>query len=329
MTSTNPAPSPQRAQARPSNDEPSLRSLLGSDRLAEPAGAGAVPCRLCGGGRSKPTARLTGYAVHRCLECGFVYSDLPASAIPGLYDRQYFDDEFGPYFSSCFGKTDGSLLDQQFSVYAECLEAHVRPGRALDVGCAAGLFLEVLRRRGWRPEGVELSPYAAEAASRSGEIPIHHGDFADIELPERAFDAISMLDVLEHFADPVACLRRARQLLAPGGALLLVLPNHRNLTTMLAMAAYRASFGRLRYGAEGVHQIYHVSYFTRESLCNALAREGFEVLEVRPDETIQGLLNESLPVRLAIRLVFWLSRLLGLENKMIVVARPTSTEGDA
>ena len=73
--------------------------------------------------------------------------------------------------------------------------------------------------------------------------------------------------------------------------------------------------------ASRVHQIYHVSYFTAESISRLLEQQGFETLAILPDETITGLLNEPLVVRVGVRIVFALSTALGLQNKMIVVAK--------
>ena len=282
--------------------------------------AGSFACRLCGSRRSRRLARLEGYAVLRCRDCAFVFSDLDASEIPGLYDQSYFREEFGPYFASSFGDASSQLLAERFREYADCLAEFVRPGHALDVGCAGGLFLDVLEERGWRPVGSELSPYAADIARKRGHE-VHTGDFMSMELPDQAFDAISLLDVIEHLPDPKAALRRLRPLLRREGALLLVLPSYRNLTTLVAMAAYRLSLGWISYPAGHVHQIYHVSYFTPTTISRLLREEGFEPIAIRSDETIQGLIGEPAVVRLGVRAIFSLSRALGLQNKMIVVAR--------
>lgn len=298
---------------------------------------GAVPapvCRICGSGSARLRVRLEGYAVYRCRACDAVYTDLPAGAIDGLYDESYFESEFGPYFSALFGETDDSALRTHFAGYLDEIERVARPGALLDIGCAAGLFLDVARGRGWSVDGVEISEHAAAVARERRHVPVRVGDVMDLDLPCGAYDVVTMLDVLEHLADPGAMLDRVHDLLAPGGALALVLPNDRNLTTMIAMALHRASFGALSYPASRVHQIYHVTYFTPGSISRLLADHGFEVVAVRPDETVRGLLNESPVMRAAVGAVFGAARLLGLQNKMLVIARPRasgspSTRGSA
>jgi 2-polyprenyl-3-methyl-5-hydroxy-6-metoxy-1,4-benzoquinol methylase len=282
----------------------------------------ATDCRLCGSPRTKLRIQLDGYGVYRCQECDAVFSDLTAEQAAKLYDAEYFTEEFGPYFAALFGDADDTPIRKHFTRYLDTLERAVPGGRLLDVGCAAGLFLDVARARGWEVEGVEISDHAASVAREKRGLEVIVGDVMDISLPEQHFDAVSMLDVLEHIIEPGTLLDRVRGLIKPGGALMLVLPNDRNLTTMTAMTAYRASMGTVAYPASRVHQIYHVTYFTPATITALLQRHGFEVIEVAPDETVRGLINESPLMKAGVNTLFAVSRVLGLQNKMIVLARP-------
>lgn len=301
--------------------------MTGRDRTAlheqgVSSAKGVPTCRSCGARNARLRARLTGYSVWRCRQCGLVFSDLPDSELAGLYDESYYREEFGPYFAALFGEADDTLLRERFAEYLEAVETHVRPGRLLDVGCASGLFLDVARERGWRVKGAEISEYAARVARERFGLDVAVGDIDDLELPEAAFHVVAMLDMLEHSPDPAATLAKVAPLIAPGGLLLLVLPNDRNLVTWIAMALYRMSAGAIRFAAEGVHQIYHLSYFTPETITELLEGCDFEVLEIRPDETVLGLVNESPIVRCALKTIFWLARLIRAQNKMLVIARP-------
>ena len=281
-----------------------------------------VRCRLCGSTDVSLRIPLEGYSVYRCRSCSGVFSDVPAEAIGGLYGERYYTGEFGPYFSALFGDTDDAPLRRHFSRYLDALERSVSGRRILDVGCAAGLFLDVARERGWDVEGIDVSEHAAAVARDRLYVEVRVGDVAELDLPEHAWDAVTLMDALEHMAEPGALLERLRGLIAPGGVLMLVLPNDRNPTTMLAMAIYRLSLHRIAYPASRVHQIYHVTYFTPATISVLLERHGFEVVEVAPDETVRDLLNESPFMRAAVGAVFGLARMLRLRNKMVVVARP-------
>jgi len=282
----------------------------------------SVSCRLCGSSDVKRRIRLDGYAVYRCRTCHAVFSDLTAEQAAGLYGAEYFTEEFGPYFAALFGDADDTPIREHFDGYLDVLQRVVPGGCLLDVGCAAGLFLDVARDRGWEVEGVEISEHAASVARDRRGVDVIVGDVMEVDLPARHFDAITMLDVLEHVVEPGRLLDRTRELIRPDGALMLVLPNDRNLTTMTAMAAHRLTLGAVSYPASRVHQIYHVTYFTPATITRLLVEHGFKVVAIEPDETVRGLINESPLMKVGVGTLFAASRVLGLQNKMVVLARP-------
>ena len=102
------------------------------------------------------------------------------------------------------------------------------PGRVLDVGCAAGYFLGVMRDAGLGRHGASSSraSIAAEARAALGDERVHVGHARRCAVRAGAsFDLITFWDVVEHLPDPIAALRQARELLAPGGLLLIETQN--------------------------------------------------------------------------------------------------------
>ncbi len=102
--------------------------------------------------------------------------------------------------------------------------------RILNVGCGDGLLLAELADLGREVEGLEvdtqiLSPETTE------RFRIHLGVLDERFRPAESYDLITLLDVLEHIQDPIAALRQCRELLAPGGILLLTVPAFRSLWT--------------------------------------------------------------------------------------------------
>jgi SAM-dependent methyltransferase len=102
-------------------------------------------------------------------------------------------------------------------------------GSILDVGCGDGLFFDSLARFGevW---GVESDESLVPADSRH-RARIHLGSFDSTFEPRRRFGLVLMLDVLEHLPDPVAALRKAGDLLEPGGRILITVPAFQVLWT--------------------------------------------------------------------------------------------------
>jgi len=100
--------------------------------------------------------------------------------------------------------------------------------RALDVGCGAGLLCEPLARLGAQVTGVDAAPENVEAAQEHAEamglsIDYRCGDLAAMGLGQ--FDLVTAMEVLEHVADKTAFVAALAASLAPGGLMVLSMPN--------------------------------------------------------------------------------------------------------
>lgn len=99
-------------------------------------------------------------------------------------------------------------------------------GRALELGCYLGESTEWLIGSYADLTVVEAAPSLVEGARRRlGEAPrFICSTFEDLELEEE-FDAIFLINTLEHLDDPVLVLRKIRSWLSPTGRLFLLVPN--------------------------------------------------------------------------------------------------------
>jgi 2-polyprenyl-3-methyl-5-hydroxy-6-metoxy-1,4-benzoquinol methylase len=135
--------------------------------------------------------------------------------------------------------------------------------RLLDVGCGAGGFLDTMRLLGWSTHGVEPSPAAVEIARAKGhDVTVGVAEsLADHAGP---FDTITMSHVLEHTHSPTEALAQAHARLAPGGQLVLAVPNY--------MSLHRLLFGNAWCGAEPPRHLYQLD---KRALERYLTRAGF------------------------------------------------------
>lgn len=143
--------------------------------------------------------------------------------------------------------------------------------RILDVGCAQGMFLDlVLERRGEGVEtwGVEPDAELALIARRRGHEVVNDRFPSAAKLP--TFDVIVFADVLEHMADPVRAMNTAASMLAPGGRILASIPNSRHweLTGQLLLR------GRFDYTETGLLDVTHVRHFTRATSLELFGQAG-------------------------------------------------------
>jgi SAM-dependent methyltransferase len=139
-----------------------------------------------------------------------------------------------------------------------------RRGRLLDVGCSAGLFMEIAEASGWEVHGVEPSRWLAERARRRFGARVTEAILEEADLPPASFAAVCLWDVLEHVGDADAFLARAIGLLAPGGVLALNVPNARSLIARLLGRRWPLLLPE------------HLTYFSPRSLRLLLARHGLQ-----------------------------------------------------
>lgn len=147
--------------------------------------------------------------------------------------RALFDRDAAAYFAEKYG--DGSGPRQYaFAVrlarVAEFLGE--RPGRVLDVGCGPGVLIEAVAGRGGHLTGVDLSPamlaQARDRARRLGLVDrcrFEEGSAEALPFPDRAFDAVTAMGVLEYIHDDVRALAEMARVVRPAGAVIVTVPN--------------------------------------------------------------------------------------------------------
>lgn len=144
-------------------------------------------------------------------------------------------------------------------------------GRVLEIGCGSGATLGWLRRdrRASYTVGVEISEVAAQSAKVHADE-VYCIDFERVEIPveNREFDVILCLDVLEHMVNPWLIVDRlVSRHLAPGGTLVVSLPNVRHYSVVLPLVFQ----GRWAYQDAGLLDRTHLRFFTRESAIHLLS----------------------------------------------------------
>ena len=152
-----------------------------------------------------------------------------------------------------------------------------KPGdRILDAGTSTGYLARRLVAAGRRVDGADLDPEAAEQAREVCEF-VWVGDLSQLdpsELPA-TYDLILFADTLEHLPDPPAVLRRLKERLAPGGTLVVSLPNVANWAIRLSLLA-----GRFHYTERGILDRTHLRFYTKNSAVEMVEEGGFRVTEV-------------------------------------------------
>ncbi|TML11744.1 MAG: class I SAM-dependent methyltransferase, partial [Actinobacteria bacterium] len=139
-------------------------------------------------------------------------------------------------------------------------------GRLLDVGAAAGFFVDEAIGVGWDAEGIDIAAQVVEWGQRELDVPLRVAEVSDVQ--ERgAFAAVTMWDYIEHSLDPAGELARSNELLADGGIVALS-------TGDLDSVAARVSRSRWHL----LTPRHHNFFFSASTLVRLLDRSGFEVV---------------------------------------------------
>jgi SAM-dependent methyltransferase len=189
-----------------------------------------LPCYVCGSSESRPCASENGYQAVRCRDCGLVYvSPRPAlesisrAAQTGLHAGEQELAVTGEY-----AKTKVALYLRRLADLYGPGYFHGAGERWLDVGSGFGELLEALGQASGgtlRARGLEPNETKSASARERG-LAVTFVELS--ELGER-FHFISLLNVFSHLPDPPVTLARLRELLEPGGELLLQTGNFAEL----------------------------------------------------------------------------------------------------
>lgn len=238
------------------------------------------PCALCGqssfelrfpGNIGEDVgSRFSQYAyyddIYRCRVCGLVVQHRrhDQATISRLLKAEKYLDE-------AIGELNLREKHVQFETLLKVIEAFgsIDGKRVLDVGANTGLFLSMIRERAASVRGVEPSSEAAANARREFGLDVQDCLIAEADLPDDAFDVITMFDVVEHLTDPAGDLAFLACKLAPGGRIFM---STHDIGTLLAKLT-GPGYPMLMYQ--------HFFHFTPHTLGLMAEKTGLRVLGCR------------------------------------------------
>jgi SAM-dependent methyltransferase len=158
-----------------------------------------------------------------------------------------------------------------------------KPKRILEIGCASGQFLDLLKQRGAEyTVGIELSEGAAAKArlkSTIDKVIVGNIESMQTALELESFDLIVASHVLEHLVDPWVSLKKLCSFLKPGGQLLGALPNVRHISVISPLIIRKD----WKYRDSGVLDWTHLRFFAYESVRDFLSIEELNQVKIVPD----------------------------------------------
>jgi 2-polyprenyl-3-methyl-5-hydroxy-6-metoxy-1,4-benzoquinol methylase len=155
-----------------------------------------------------------------------------------------------------------------------CAELGVR--RVVDIGCGNGALCRELASRGYEVVGCEPSADGVRLARNSApDLMFHQIGVDDDPSPvgNESFDVVIATEVIEHLVKPRNLPRFAKQLLRPGGYLIISTPYH-GYVKNLVLALTNKWDAHLNPFWEGGH----IKLWSRKTLTQLLNEEGLRVV---------------------------------------------------
>jgi SAM-dependent methyltransferase len=204
---------------------------------------------------------LDGYDVVVCRDCGFGFGD----GIPEQADIDAYYRHMSKYEYAHRQGREPDWVGDRFRATAELLQQFLPSpqARILDVGCATGGLLAALKDAGYpHVLGLDPSPACAEAAQRLYGVKVLTKSLFELSSVAARFDLVILTGVLEHVRDLERALGQLKEVVAPGGAVYIEVPD---ATAFLGCP--NAPFQEF--------SVEHINFFSATSLANLMRRHGF------------------------------------------------------
>jgi SAM-dependent methyltransferase len=233
------------------------------------------PCTLCAARDTIRYMEAYNHEIISCQKCGFLFA-VPLSNAPApRYDEEYFDDFI-------LRDEQNTLLPHYDNILRKA-ETLSSGRRMLDAGCGTGGFMDAARNKGWAPRGVDGSSAAIKYVVDKRCIDASVVDLNSFILPKDAYDFVNSFHVIEHLSNPSHFLTQLHSTLVPGGLLSLGLPFYKKERIWLHYAIHKMRLANHPYDFNLPD---HISYFSPKTLCSAVHRYGFDVIELWYDARV-------------------------------------------
>ncbi len=220
-------------------------------------------CVVCSSSTSAPAyGGLT-----RCATCRHVWAPLEVSdeRLRQLYSRNYFlGEEYTNYLA------DRRAIERNFRLRFGTLRRFINPEthrRLFEVGCAYGLFLNLVRGHFEAVQGIDVSHEAVEYAQKEFALDVTAGDLLQHDFKGTVYDVVCMWDTIEHLKRPDLYLQTVAQHMDTGSVIAITTGDIDSVNARLQRERWRL-----------IHPPTHLHYFSRSSMAHLLNRLGFDVV---------------------------------------------------
>lgn len=226
-----------------------------------------ISCPLCNSQKHQLFFKKQGFSFVRCDKCGltFVNPQIIEKKLIKYYIKESSANKI--WKDILLSLAQIKFNNKNYSIILNSIRRYKKKGKLLDIGCSIGHFLKLARDNGYEVEGLELEEEAVRYARKKFGLDVQQKILSECDFPNKHFDIVAALGVLEHVVEPLNFLKEIHRILVPGGLLALTLPNIESLACMILKEKARTFTGRN-----------HLTYFCMRTLTDMLKRAGFKVV---------------------------------------------------
>jgi SAM-dependent methyltransferase len=221
-----------------------------------------VNCNFCGRDETALFLSENGFHLNRCTGCGLLYVN-PRPAPSG--EMPAYSGEYGAYVEA-YIRNRANYLREASNRLAE-IEPWGKKGKLLDIGCAAGFFLDSARQRGWDVYGIEPNDKLAHYGQNVLKLNVAVCDVLAHPYEENMFDVVTAYNVVGHVRNPARFFQEIHRLLKPGGIFVMHTGNNAELSSKEEGEILRENWGTPD----------HLYHFSQGILEEYLKRGGFAI----------------------------------------------------
>jgi 2-polyprenyl-3-methyl-5-hydroxy-6-metoxy-1,4-benzoquinol methylase len=202
-------------------------------------------------------------------------SDDAASFYGKDYWLKHVKEDYG--FPDVFERSRSDLPERCTYWIRDILKYKLPPAKTLELGCAHGGLVYLMKLAGYDATGNEMSQWICDYANKTFNIPMLCGRIEDLDIAPKTYDIILLMDVLEHMTDPVGGLKLITDILKDDGIAVIQTPCWRETEK-----SYEQMKEEKSIFMEQLKEQEHLYLFNDASLTRILHETGFPHIAIEP-----------------------------------------------
>ena len=220
-------------------------------------------CIVCNSTHTK----LLYAGILKCQECGHVFADLHLNdeELFEFYSENYFfGDEYSDYLA------DKRIFKRNFKLRLKVLQTFLDPirhKRLLEIGCAYGFFLDVVKDQFDTVLGIDITEDGVLYARDQLKLNVINADLLKHGFGDQKFDVVCMWDTIEHLHSPHLYLEKMSRHIGSGSLIAITTGDIESMNARIRREKWRL-----------IHPPTHLHYFSKKALGRMLNNNGFDIM---------------------------------------------------